>query len=45
MQKGDVEATFADTTSLENWIDFKPNTPISKGVSEFVSWFREFYNV
>ena len=45
MQQGDVEATFADTTSLESWIDFKPNTPISEGISEFVSWFKTFYNV
>ena len=45
MQQGDVKATFADTTSLESWIDFKPNTPISEGISEFVSWFKEFYNV
>jgi len=45
MQQGDVESTFSDTTSLESWIDFKPNTPISKGISEFVSWFREFYNI
>ena len=41
MQKGDVEATFADQ-HLWKLIDFKPNTPISKGVSEFVSWFENF---
>ena len=36
MQPGDVEATIADTINLENWIGFKPNTPIEKGISEFV---------
>ena len=27
MQPGDVEETAADTSSLEKWINFAPNTP------------------
>ena len=43
MQLGDVENTSADTHNLENWINFKPNTSISKGVEEFVRWYKNYY--
>jgi len=43
MQPGDVEDTSADTSRLEDWINFKPNTSIEKGVKEFVSWYKSFY--
>ncbi len=43
MQKGDVKATSADTSSLEEWIGFKPNTSIKKGVSKFLDWYKKFY--
>ena len=43
MQPGDVEATIADTSNLENWIGFKPNTPVKKGVKNFVNWYMDFY--
>ena len=45
MQPGDVPATAADTSSLEAWVGFKPNTPINEGVARFVAWYREFYGV
>ena len=43
MQPGDVPATAADTSSLEQWVDFKPNTPVKEGVARFVAWYRDFY--
>ena len=43
MQPGDVKATISDTSSLKKWIGFKPNTPIEKGIHEFVKWYRFFY--
>ena len=43
MQPGDVSATSADTSSLEEWTGFKPNTSIKQGISEFLSWYKEFY--
>ena len=43
MQPGDVSATAADTSSLEEWIDFKPNPSTKKGISNFLSWYKEFY--
>jgi len=45
MQPGDVPATAADTSSLEAWIGFKPNTPVKEGVERFVAWYRDFYRV
>lgn len=45
MQQGDVPATAADTTALEAWVDFKPNTAVNEGVACFVAWYREFYGV
>jgi len=45
MQLGDVPATAADTTALEAWTGFKPNTPIQEGVTRFVAWYRDYYNV
>ena len=44
MQDGDVESTYADTSGLINDFDYKPFTPLNRGVNEFVLWFRDFYN-
>ena len=43
MQPGDVSATAADTKALKEWINFKPNTNVQEGVSEFVSWYIKYY--
>lgn len=43
MQKGDVPATWADTSLLKELTGFRPNTSYKTGVAEFVSWFREYY--
>ncbi len=45
MQPGDVKATAADTSLLQSWIDFKPSTPIRLGVSRFVKWYKDFYDL
>ena len=45
MQPGDVQATAADTSALEAWVNFKPNTPVKEGVAKFVAWYRNFYSV
>jgi UDP-glucuronate 4-epimerase len=45
MQPGDVPATAADTSALEAWTGFKPNTPVREGVARFVAWYRDFYGV
>jgi UDP-glucuronate 4-epimerase len=35
MQPGDVPATFADTSALEEEINFKPQTTIQAGINAF----------
>ena len=45
MQPGDVVATAADTQALEDWVGFRPSTPIETGVERFARWYREFYAV
>lgn len=43
MQPGDVPATYADTTLLDQWVGFKPATPVEEGVARFVAWYRAYY--
>ncbi len=43
MQPGDVPATYADVNGLMEAVDFKPDTPIEKGVARFVDWYRSYY--
>lgn len=45
MQPGDVEATYADISDLEAWVGFRPETPLEKGLGEFVAWYRDYYGV
>ena len=44
MQPGDVPATSADTSELDAWVGFKPNTPVREGVRRFVEWYRAYYD-
>ena len=43
IQPGDVHDTFADVDSLIKDFDYKPLTPISKGVDNFSKWFKDYY--
>ena len=45
MQAGDVPATWADTSLLEELTGYKPKTDLETGVQNFVAWYREYYNV
>ena len=45
IQPGDVESTYADTNDLIIDFDYKPDTKLSDGISEFVNWYKEFYGV
>jgi len=42
MQPGDVPATYADTTELDGWSGFKPNTSVREGVARFVAWYQAY---
>ncbi|HFB2047763.1 MAG: NAD-dependent epimerase/dehydratase family protein [Hyphomicrobiaceae bacterium] len=43
MQTGDMVATWADTNSLRERINFSPSTPVNLGLREFVHWYLDFY--
>jgi UDP-glucuronate 4-epimerase len=43
MQPGDVMATEADTSALESFTGFRPNTSVEEGVKRFVEWYRGYY--
>jgi len=45
MQSGDVQATWADTSLLEELTGYKPNTDLLTGVQKFVNWCRLYYHV
>ncbi len=45
MQPGDVYATFADVKALSDVTGFKPNTPLEKGIRDFVAWYRDYYKL
>jgi UDP-glucuronate 4-epimerase len=45
MQPGEATRTEASTSLLEGLIGYRPTTPISVGVREFVRWYRDYYRV
>ncbi|MEI2565560.1 NAD-dependent epimerase [Vibrio metoecus] len=44
MQPGDVYQTYADTADLFAATGYKPKVEVREGVSEFIAWYRDFYN-
>ena len=40
----DMPATWSDTSKLQA-LGYKPTTPISEGVTKFIEWYKEYYNV
>ena len=43
MQKGDVPATYADASLLQNLTGYTPETDVATGVKLFVNWYRDYY--
>jgi UDP-glucuronate 4-epimerase len=43
MQMGDVPATWADATLLQDLTGYRPQTDFRDGVARFVAWFRDYY--
>jgi len=43
LQAGDVPDTFADVSELHRSVGYKPSTPMSIGVAEFVGWYLDFH--
>ena len=45
MQKGDVEATYADIEAIRRDHGFAPTTPLAVGIPRFVQWYREHHGL
>ena len=45
LQAGDVPETYANIDDLIQKFDYKPNTPVQKGIDNFVAWYRNFFKV
>jgi len=44
MQMGDVPATWADASLLEDLTGYKPQTNFQDGINRFVEWFLDYHN-
>lgn len=45
LQAGDVPDTFADVSDLVEDVGYKPDTSVEHGISQFVDWYREYYDI
>lgn len=45
MQTGDVPATWADASLLQNLTGYRPQTDFRDGVARFVAWYRDYYEI
>jgi UDP-glucuronate 4-epimerase len=45
MQPGDVPKTEADVSDLMLDLDYKPDTPIVKGIENFIDWYKLYFDV
>ena len=43
MQKGDVVATWADTSLLKKLTNYQPKTNLQDGVKNFIAWYLGYY--
>ncbi len=43
IQDGDVVSTYADVSGLMKDFAYRSETPLDKGISAFVLWYRNFY--
>jgi UDP-glucuronate 4-epimerase len=43
MQPGDVKATCADVSALNEAVGYRPKISLEEGMARFVKWYREFY--
>jgi UDP-glucuronate 4-epimerase len=41
MQPGDVPATHADTSRLQEWVGYRPSTSLASGLRQFAQWYNQ----
>jgi len=44
MQSGDMKATFANISAMQEAVGFNPSTSIETGLQRFVDWYKLYYN-
>ena len=45
LQPGDVLDTYANVDDMEEKFDYKPSTSVSKGVTNFVKWYKDYFDI
>jgi len=45
LQPGDVPDTFADVEDLVEEFAYRPSTSVEEGISRFIAWYREYFQV
>jgi UDP-glucuronate 4-epimerase len=45
LQPGDVPDTYADVKDLVKQFNYKPSTNIEEGITNFISWYREYHKI
>ena len=45
LQPGDVIKTTADISKSNQILGYKPETTLSKGITAFISWYKEYYKI
>ena len=45
LQPGDVPDTYADVAALVEDVGYRPSTPITTGIANFVRWYKEYYRI
>ena len=45
IQKGDIIKTHASIRKLQKYTGYAPTINISKGITEFIKWFKNYYRV
>ena len=43
LQAGDIKKTFADNSKIKKFYKKKP-TQVTKGIQNFVEWYKKYYN-
>jgi UDP-glucuronate 4-epimerase len=45
LQLGDVPDTYADVEALVTDVGYKPNTPLTTGIANFINWYKGYYRI
>ncbi len=43
MRQGDVADTWANTSSLKEWVGYMTNTSMEDGIDKFTRWYKDYY--